>query len=182
MADFLAVASLAGRVCLGLIFLTAALQKMRHWRVLEGVVRNYRILPEPLVKPTAWSLPPVEFVLGLALLAGYLPALSALAAILLLLVFAAAIAVNIRRGRADIDCGCHQSFLRQRLSPLLIVRNLGLVALLAPSFAGVTPVALPGLATGLAAGFAFFLFYLAANTIAALPDPGRPASRLGASS
>ena len=47
----------------------------------------------------------------------------ALVAMALLALFAAAMAINIRRGRDHIDCGCGQSFLRQTLSWMLVARN-----------------------------------------------------------
>jgi uncharacterized membrane protein YphA (DoxX/SURF4 family) len=167
---FLVIAAMAGRVCLGLIFGLAAAQKMRHWRVLEGVIGNYRLLPASLIKPAAWLLPPVELVLGALLLAGVASLAVAVASIALLLIFAAAMAINIRRGRTHIDCGCHQSFLRQTLKPALVVRNIGLAFLLMPA-----ALARPGYAVGLwpiglGAGLAFFLLYLLINTIAALPS------------
>jgi len=181
MEEFLTTAGFAGRVCLGLVFVAAALQKMRYWKVLAGVIGNYRLLPEGLIKPATWLLPPVELILGLGLLAGASPAISAFAAILLLTLFSAGMAINIQRGRSHIDCGCHQSFLRQTLRPALVVRNFLLAALLLPSLSGMGHATLPVLVTGAAAGLVFFLFYLTANTIVALPHLDRSTSNPGAS-
>ncbi len=168
LGELLSVAGLAGRVCAGLVFVFAAADKILHWRILEGVIRNYRLLPEAMVRPAAYLLPPLELVIGCALLSGMVVVPAAASAMALLLLFAAAMAVNIRRGRQFIDCGCHQSFLRQTLRPALVARNMILAALLAPSFA--LPQTLPGGAgVGIAAGIALFLFYLLANTVAALP-------------
>ena len=47
---------------------------------------------------------------------------------ILLLLFAAAMAVNLRRGRADIDCGCALGLLKERISWPLVARNLVLAA------------------------------------------------------
>ncbi|MES2292526.1 MAG: MauE/DoxX family redox-associated membrane protein [Pseudomonadota bacterium] len=168
--NFLIIAALAGRVCLGLVFALAAIQKIRHWRVLEGVISNYRLLPDALIKPAALLLPPVELLLGGLLLAGVVPAVVAVGGMALLLLFAAAMAVNIRRGRSHIDCGCHQSFLRQTLKPALVFRNVGLTFLLIPVElvgAGRSTALWP---IGLGAGLSFFLSYLLINAIAALPS------------
>jgi uncharacterized membrane protein YphA (DoxX/SURF4 family) len=169
MDNLLPILALAARVCLGLVFLVAGIQKMRHWQVLEGVISNYRLLPFALVKPAASVLPVFELLLGAALLAGFASAVAAATAILLLLVFAAAMAVNIRRGRTHIDCGCHQSFLRQTLSPVLVVRNVVLAALLLPAALVGAPLTPAIWAVGIGAGIAFFLFYVMANVITSLP-------------
>ena len=172
MDNLLLILALAARVCLGLVFVTAGIQKMRHWRILEGVISNYRLLPFALVKPAASLLPVFELLLGTALLAGFAPALSAAAAILLLAVFAAAMAVNIRRGRTHIDCGCHQSFLRQTLSPALVARNIILAAVLLPAALVAAPLTPAAWVVGIFTGLAFFLFYAMANVITSLPVLG----------
>jgi hypothetical protein len=169
--DLLAIASEAGRVCVGLVFVLAAAQKAQHWRIFSGVIANYRLLPRMLVIPAAALLPPLEMALGLLLLAGFARAWTGLAATLLLALFAAAMAVNLRRGRAHIDCGCGQSFLAQRLSWTLVGRNAALVALLLPSLAPVGPSTMPAALTGAGAGLAFFLLYLLLNALSALPRP-----------
>ena len=56
-----------------------------------------------------------------------LPATRALAAatlMALLVLFAAAMAINLGRGRSDIDCGCFIGVQKQRISWALVVRNL----------------------------------------------------------
>jgi hypothetical protein len=100
-----------------------------------------------------------------------------IASILLLALFAVAMAINLRRGRAHIDCGCGQSFLKQTLSWTLIARNAALVALLLPSLAVMRPMTLPTALTGICAGAAFFLLYLLLNAISALPRPDGRAHR-----
>ena len=121
--DLLAAASVAGRTGVGLVFVLAATQKAMHWRILPGVIANYRLLPRWMHWPAAALLPPLEMVLGVTLLSAQLKPWPALAAIALLLLFAAAMAINIARGRDHIDCGCGESFLRQTLSWALVARN-----------------------------------------------------------
>jgi Methylamine utilisation protein MauE len=169
--DFLAILALAGRVCVGLILVTAAAQKFGHWRILFGVISNYRLLPRMLVAPAAALLPPTELALGLLMLAGVAQGWTALGTVLLLAVFAAAMAINLRRGRAHIDCGCGQSFLAQSLSWTLVARNAVLAALLLPSLAAGDPMILSATLTGAGAGSAFFLLYLLLNVFSALPRP-----------
>jgi len=169
--ELLATLSEAGRVCVGLVFLLAAVQKAGHWKILSGVIANYRLLPRALVVPVTGLLVPLEMIVGLLLLSAQAMPWTLLAAVLLLGLFAAAMAINLSRGRAHIDCGCGQSFLKQTLSWTLVVRNAVLAALLLPSLAPMGPVSMSAALTGVGAGLAFFLLYLLLNTISALPRP-----------
>jgi len=120
---------IAVRTLIALVFLAAAIGKMRHWAVFQGVVANYRLLPDVLVAPFAYALPPFEALLGATLLLGLFSPWADAAAAALLLLFAAAMGINLMRGRRNIDCGCFQSALKQTLSWILVARN-GVLALL----------------------------------------------------
>ena len=165
----LVAGSVAGRVCVGLVFVLAATQKAQHWRIFSAVLANYRLLPRALVTPAAILLPPAEMLVGLLLLSAQFMPFGALAAIALLAVFAAAMAVNLRRGRSEIDCGCGQSFLKQTLRWILVWRNAGLAALLMPSLVFAKTMAMTDALSGAAAGLALFLLYLLFNVFSALP-------------
>ncbi len=151
--------SLAVRVLVALVFLTAAWGKLRERLVFQGVIANYRLLPEALVAPTALALPPLEALVGLTLPVDILAPWPEAVAAALLLLFAVAMAINIRRGRRHIDCGCFQSTLKQTLSWTLVARNLGLAAMLLGSLVPASgPVPVWGMAEAvLAGGTAFFL-------------------------
>ncbi len=164
--DLTAPLLLAARIVVACIFLMAAVGKLRHLTVFEGVLANYRLLPRWAIAPAHVLLPLAELAIGIGMIA--MPRFAAPAAALLLLVFAAAMAVNLRRGRSDIDCGCHQSVLRQRLSWTLIGRNavLAVLALLA----AVPPATASQSAwlTGAGAGVGLFALYCAMNSLWAL--------------
>jgi uncharacterized membrane protein YphA (DoxX/SURF4 family) len=164
----------AVRIATALIFLTAALGKMRRWSAFEGVLANYRLLPEALNRPAAWLLPPAEILLALALALGLPDA--EIAASGLLSVFAAAMAINLMRGRRYIDCGCFDASLRQTLRWPLVVRNIALSVLLmvaARSRDAVHPWDGATLITGSLGGAAFFMVVQCANILAALPAKRR---------
>ncbi|AHE54791.1 MauE/DoxX family redox-associated membrane protein [Sphingomonas sanxanigenens] len=169
----LAILALAAAIGIGLIFLVAGWTKLRHRPLLAAVVANYRVLPPPLVPIVASLLPYVELAVGVALIAG-LGRIPALAAILLLAGFAAAMAVNIRRGRSHIDCGCGLSGLHQMLGWPLVARNLAFAALLVPVLVVPAPTPFAAqlsaaqLAVAAAGGIAFFLCHLLFGAIGAL--------------
>ena len=98
LGQFLQIGGFAASVFVGLIFVVAGIDKLRHRDLLPGVIANYRLLPAALVGPAATVLPVAELLLGTALLLGNRP-VAPIAAIALLLVFAAAMAINIGRGR-----------------------------------------------------------------------------------
>ncbi len=111
------------RLVLAAVFVVAAASKLRAHDEFVGVLHNYRLLPEPLERPVAWALPGVEGLVALGLLIEPTRPYAAVGAAALLVVFSLAMAVNLARGRRDIDCGCFASTLRQRLSWGLIGRN-----------------------------------------------------------
>jgi uncharacterized membrane protein YphA (DoxX/SURF4 family) len=122
--------TIAIRTLVALVYLAAAFGKMRHWTAFQGVISNYRLLPGFLAAPVAYALPPVEALLGAALLLGLAFPWPEAGAAALLLLFAVAMGINIRRGRRHIDCGCFQSALKQTLSWTLVVRNVVMALLL----------------------------------------------------
>jgi len=116
--------SLLALLLLAVVFGLAAFLKLRDLEVFAAVVEQYRLLPAKLVRPFAYALPVVELVAVLGLLWPTTRGAAAAVLILLLLAFAAAMAVNLARGRSDIDCGCFVGPHKQRISWPLVLRNL----------------------------------------------------------
>lgn len=111
MATLATSLAAAARSLLGVLFLRAALPKLRDPAGFAGIVGEYRLLPTALVRPAAASLVVAELVAGPVLLAGIvapgrLAIPGAMLALLLLLGFVAAMSATLRRGRAGIACGC----------------------------------------------------------------------------
>jgi uncharacterized membrane protein len=116
--------ALTAALLLGSIFAAAAVGKLWALDQFEGAVRNYRLLPERLVRPVVLGLPLVELAAAAGLVLPASRPVAAAALVVLLLAFAAAMAVNLRRGRRDIDCGCHLGPLTQRIGWALVARNI----------------------------------------------------------
>jgi hypothetical protein len=116
---------------LALLFSYTAFEKASDFAGFRAAVVGYALLPERLAGAIAAALASCEATLGLALVAPAAwrlraPALVASAALLAL--YGAAIAVNLARGRRDIECGCGGPAARQPLSEWLLARNALLVA------------------------------------------------------
>lgn len=119
---------LAAALILAAVFGAAGPPKLAARDAFAGVLANYRLLPDRLVTPVALLLPCLEIAVAAGLLIPATRPLAASGAGLLLLLFAAAMAVNLLRGRSDIDCGCAIGRLRERIGWPLVARNLLLAA------------------------------------------------------
>ena len=152
--------AVAGRLLGALVFATAVVGKVRHRSELAGVVANYRLLPSGVAAAVAWMIVGLECLVALSLVSGVELSAGAGLAITLLVGFAFAMGINLARGRREIDCGCFQSGLRQRLSMALVVRNLVLAAFLTPLLTAVTGhAAVLQWVDGLGAGLAAYALY-----------------------
>jgi Methylamine utilisation protein MauE len=168
-------AVIAIRTLIALVFVSAAVGKMRNWAIFRGVVANYRLLPQVLVGPVTYVLPPAEAAIGAALPTGLLAPWTEAAAALLLSVFAVAMGINLLRGRRHIDCGCFQGTLKQPLSWTLVSRNALLALLLVAAGAAASGRADAwAVVNGLLAGGALFVVLQSLNALWAIIAAVRP--------
>jgi uncharacterized membrane protein YphA (DoxX/SURF4 family) len=158
MAEFTALAEIALRIAAALLFLVAGWSKLRGVRDFQILLDNYQLLPKSLVALAARALPALELLLGIALILGMDRPEPALAAAGLLLVFAAAMAINLWRGRAFIECGCRPGAAPQaRLKWGPVLRNLALAAAMAMGASAVTIFDPAMFAIGALAGTVLFV-------------------------
>lgn len=165
-------------ILLAVMFFVAGLSKIRALDTFEGVVQNFRVLPAGMVRPFALALPTVEIAVAAALIIPATRLLGAVAACFLLLIFTIAIAVNLTRGRREIDCGCFSSELKQNLSGWLVARNLLLASCTLIVIGILTDASAPIMATPplqawllgvVSAGFVI-LIYLTATTLSSVAN------------
>ncbi len=111
---------------LALLFAIAAAHKLATWQAWIDVLRQYALLPPAAVPSVASFLPICEATIAVGLvLPGQRHAAAAAGAGLLLL-YAGAMAANLRRGRNHIDCGCFGGRARRTLSQWMPWRNVAL--------------------------------------------------------
>lgn len=151
------------RLGIGCLLVYAATHKLRDMLEFRLSLGAYELIPEALVRPSAYALPIVELLLGVACLA-QVP-LSYLGALALFSVYTLAIGINLARGRDTIDCGCGGP--PQPLSYALVVRN-GLLLLacgIASSSTAARPLGwLDGITIALGVGV-LALLYASANLL-----------------
>jgi uncharacterized membrane protein YphA (DoxX/SURF4 family) len=94
------------RLVLGAVFLYAAYTKLRQsWLLFALSIDSYQLLPEWAVLTLARTLPWLELVLGILLVAGFWLRQVSIVATAVLGLFFGVMIVSYAKG-AGIDCGC----------------------------------------------------------------------------
>ncbi|HJW09416.1 MAG TPA: MauE/DoxX family redox-associated membrane protein [Holophagaceae bacterium] len=126
---------LGARLLLGGLFILAALPKLADPPGFAKAVWNYNLVPAGLLSATALTLPWLELLCGLALVAGRWVRPAAAWVAILLLGFMAALGINLVRNH-PVDCGCfatsgagRPAAERLRDMKLDLARDAGILAL-----------------------------------------------------
>ena len=164
------VVSWIAALAIALLFAAAALHKLRDWSRFSGILADYRLLPPALVTPGAALIVLLEVATVALLVAPALRPVGGLLAGTLLVVYAVGIAINLRRGRTTLDCGCVSAGHRRRIHRSMVVRNLLLAAsmllvVVPPTARGFTPL---DLLTVAGVTIVVVLLYLTIDTLAAV--------------
>lgn len=120
---------IASALAVAVLLASAATHKLRAPGRFARQLADYQLLPEALVRPISRVIPLLELLIAFALLVPFSRAIAAVSAAVLIALYAAAIGINLWRGRRDIDCGCAGPDQAQPLRPILLARNAVLVAL-----------------------------------------------------
>lgn len=131
LADPVAASVVAG--CIALILFSAAWHKVSESVIFSGALDAYRLLPSAGVIPVARLLPFIEAAVGVMVLIPATRRFGLVAFAWLIAIYALAIAINLARGRRQIDCGCGGDV--HLLSWGLVMRNL-LLACVAVAMSG----------------------------------------------
>lgn len=138
-----------------LIFLASAWHKWQHPADFLQALAAYRLLPPATLSAAATVITGLEIIAALAVWAGgfgFAPVIA------LLVLYSSAIAVNLARGRTQMDCGCGGQPIH--LSYHLLLRN-GALLLLSAYGATETPAwhsAAPVLVSMLGGGIVVLLY------------------------
>jgi uncharacterized membrane protein YphA (DoxX/SURF4 family) len=120
---------------LAAFFVVAGLAKIADPPGFAHEIHNYGLVPGPFVNAMALVLPWLEVITGVALFLGMARRSATRILGILLIVFIAALAINLARGK-PVDCGCFgistvQKTDADRLKEmkLVILRDVGLLLL-----------------------------------------------------
>lgn len=121
---------------IALLFASAGVHKLRDLRRFDEIFAAYGVLPAVSRWHLSWLVPVLELAIAAGLSIDGSRLYAALVGIVLLLAYAAAIGINLRRGRRDLACGCGGPDERRPIAPWMVWRNviiaLALVCALAP--------------------------------------------------
>ena len=93
------------QLAIGIVFLLSASSKVLHPATFARGVRAYKLLPDSLAFVVGLLLIPIEIILGISHLVGWLLSYMAPLALATLISFAIAVSVNLKRGRV-LPCYC----------------------------------------------------------------------------
>jgi hypothetical protein len=114
-------------LALAALWIASGVHKLRDPGAFTAALAAYALLPQRAVDIAARALPLIEITVALGLLLRVSREAAALASTLLLGLYALAIAINLRRGRRELDCGCLGFGRRSTISMTLLWRNAVLV-------------------------------------------------------
>ena len=110
---------------LALLFLTAAMHKLSSLARFRAQLAAYELVPSAILPGLARAIPLAEMAVVFLILAPITRPWAGALAAGLLASYTVAIAINLLRGRGDIDCGCGGQ--PQMLSHWLLLRNAALI-------------------------------------------------------
>lgn len=116
------------RAVLGCVFVFAAVPKLADPHAFAVAISNYHLLPDVASRALGAALPPLELLVGVALLTGVHARGAAVLSAGMLVVFAIALTRAMLLD-INVDCGCFGSAARAEIGWDSVVRNAGLTAL-----------------------------------------------------
>jgi hypothetical protein len=117
--------------CVAILFVGGAFHKLRDLRRFDEIFAAYGVLPFLARLRLSRLVPVLEAAVALGLVFYAARIAAAGVGIALLLAYACAIAINLRRGRQDLACGCGGPDDRRPIAPWMVWRNLLIAGLLA---------------------------------------------------
>lgn len=125
-----------------LLFASAAVHKLRDLARFDEVFLAYGMIPAISRLRISWAVPLLELAVAAGLAGNFTRPYAAALGIVLLSAYAAAIAVNLRRGRRDLACGCGGPDERRPIAAWMVWRNILIALVAAMAFAPWTDRAL----------------------------------------
>lgn len=157
--------------CFAMLFALACMHKLHDLKAFGAVFSAYGVVPGMLVRPISVVTALGELTVAVALTMPSVDREADWVAAALLLVYGAAMAVSLLRGRHDLRCGCLGSGRNGRISGALVSRNVLMALLLGVTAQipwGARPLTWPDICTITFAVAALMLLCAAMNGLAGL--------------
>lgn len=118
-----------------LLFASASAHKLRDLKQFDDIFNAYGLLTSLAPWRLSRAIPILELAVAGGLLFDSSRPYAVVAGIVLLLIYAAAIAINLGRGRRDLACGCGGPDEQRPIAPWMVWRNIAIAAALAAGLA-----------------------------------------------
>ena len=118
----LSILVISSRLALGSVLLIAGLLKLPQVGRFAVDIEQYRLLPRPLGKAVAYTLPAAEILLAASLLAGIFPRVAGGLAALILVGFLLAVGLAVKRG-LNVSCSCFGLLYREPVGRRTLIRD-----------------------------------------------------------
>ncbi|HJQ99598.1 MAG TPA: MauE/DoxX family redox-associated membrane protein [Candidatus Polarisedimenticolaceae bacterium] len=115
----------------GVIFIAAALPKIADLEAFAGSIHNFHmdpVVPMALTNILAVTIPWIELIAGLALIANVKPRAGAVVYTVLMTFFTVAVIAALARG-LSFDCGCFGKSGAANLGAVKLLENVGMLVL-----------------------------------------------------
>ena len=157
------------------LFAVGAIQKATAWSKFRAVLRNYELLPDSLDSFAVGVLIALEGSVAVLMIPEASRTRGALLSVSLLATYAGAMAINLLRGRVNLDCGCLGVGRRQPIRWWMVGRNVAIAALALLATMPTTSRALGALdaVTIIGAVLSLTILYAAYNLLQAAPHSRR---------
>lgn len=166
VGDLIHLAATAVAAIVAMLMFRAALHKAVDLQRFGGVLSDYQVVPAGIAGLLRPIIPSLEIGAAVLLASGIMTKKGAVLAAFLLVAYAGAMAINLLRGRTEIDCGCGGP--GQPIGWALAARNLVLAAALAPAASGLAaPRSLAEVVSVWAVAIAAMGVWVAADQLAA---------------
>jgi hypothetical protein len=106
------------------LFGSAGVHKARDLKRFDEIFSAYGILPAISRWHLSWLVPVLELAVAVGLLFDASRLYAGVLGIALLLAYASAIGINLRRGRRDLACGCGGPDERRPIARWMVGRNI----------------------------------------------------------
>jgi uncharacterized membrane protein YphA (DoxX/SURF4 family) len=117
-----------------LLFVSAGVHKLRNLRRFDEIFAAYGVFPALAEWHFSWLIPAFELGVAGGLLFDDSRPWAAAVGMALLLIYAGAIGINLKRGRRDLACGCGGRDERRPIAPWMVWRNILLALVLASTY------------------------------------------------
>ena len=116
------------QLALGFLMVYAALAKIGQLQGFSAQVHNFRMLPIAMENLVAMTLPWIELMAGITLIAGVYARAGARLLFLVLAIFTIGVIQAMARG-LDFECGCFGTSDGTRVGFVKVLQNLGMLLL-----------------------------------------------------